>query len=137
MSLVKCRYVTMGCNQSICVNDENGYPKQYQCEWQDEEGGYECCRFAEQTEHYIEGEYKRIEFDGETLFIKNKEIALTREKSYYGEEFEEGIHYLEIGGHIYINDDGEEEQGDAVHGSGQSPDEEKQSDCGQSYPDTL
>lgn len=130
MSLVKCRYVTMWCNNSMCIHDKHGFPEPHQCEWQDEEGDYGCCRFAKQTEHYLEGEYKRIKFDGETLFIGNKEIASIRETTYYGDEFDEGIHYLEIDGHVYINDDEEEEQGDSVHGSGQSPDEEKQSDCG-------
>lgn len=128
MSLVKCRYVTMGCNQNCCIL--GNYAEHDQCELQDEEGEYKCCIFAEPTEHYIEGEYKRIKFDGGTLYIGNKEIASIRETTCYREEYEEGIHYLEIDGHVYINDNEEEGQGDSVHGSGESPDEEKQSDCG-------
>ncbi|MBQ1792157.1 MAG: hypothetical protein II008_18420 [Oscillospiraceae bacterium] len=112
MAFVKCRYVEMRCLNKLCPFPENEFinddPARFVCEWQDEEGDLATCRFAKPVEHYIEGEYKRVKWDG-TLKVANKMIASRRNTTCYLEEFNEGIHYLEIDGHVYITDDETEE----------------------------
>jgi hypothetical protein len=111
MAYVKCRYVKMTCRNSWCAWEENSIapPRQFECE--DEENGVlVTCQYAEPHKAYIEGEYKRVKWDGEVLTLGRKPIASVREKTFFGDEADEGIHYLEIDGHVYVDDD---EEGDS------------------------
>ena len=111
MAYVKCRYVVMQCANNWCPWPEETTVDRlhkYECEGADEEGELVTCRFAEPEERYLEGEYKRVTWDG-TLKVGGKTISETRKKTYYGDEAEEGIHYLEIDGLVYVTDEDDEE----------------------------
>jgi hypothetical protein len=111
MAYVKCRYVEMNCLNHWCPWKEDSIvpPRRFECEAEED---YELvtCIYAEPQEAYIEGEYKRVKWDGAVLVLGRKKITSHRKLTYYGHETDAGIHYLEIDGHVYVDDD---EEGDS------------------------
>lgn len=106
MALVKCRYTKAMCR--------NGYSPYEDCEcecWQEDK--YVLCSFAELTEEYLEGDFKKVSFKDGILRINGRVIAERRGLT-TGEMMRfSGMDFLEIDGHVYVDDENK-----GVHSSG-------------------
>ena len=114
MGRVKCQYTELECRQGNCWRNE-GDGVRALCEgFEEGSDDWVTCRSADSVTKYIEGDYKRIIWDGQVLELgKNRQI-LGRINNVFSES-ETGIDYLEIDGNVIID---ERDNGEVGGGGG-------------------
>lgn len=98
MGLVKCQYWQMLCGNGWCPWDGD---ERFRCEGIDKDGQHTVCRFADPKKRYLEGEFKRIEYDGEQLIVGHRIIPAS--DAMHRWRVWSGIDYLEIDGRVIID----------------------------------